>query len=96
MLINFRPVTFYHILKLFQPQSAEAAAQAALEGTTPPPPVIDPKKTLVSEFYDEIVFYEPTQLMQEMLNQAQASSNGPLTHDTDCKCSVEKVENFHR
>lgn len=88
----FRPVTFYHILKLFQPQSPDAQTPAIADGTPPPPPpppVIDPKKILVSEFYDEIVFHEPTQLMQEMLTQVQPVTNGTWTHDTDCKCFYE-------
>lgn len=51
----------------------------------PPPPVIDVKKRLVSEFYDEIVFYEPSQLMQQMLNTIQPVTNGSWVHDTDCK-----------
>lgn len=78
----YKPVTFYHILKLFQPPSPDAPPTTP--ETPPPPPVIDTKKRLVSEFYDEIVFYEPSQLMQQMLNTIQPVSSGSWTHDTDC------------
>lgn len=87
-------MTFYHILKLFQPPSPDAPMITNADGTiVPPPPVIDTKKRLVSEFYDEIVFYEPSQLMQQMLNTIQPVTNGSWVHDTDCKiisnfCSV--------
>lgn len=84
---TFRPVTFYHTLKLFQLPSGDNPGNA--EGTVaPPPPVIDTKKRLVSEFYDEIVFHEPSQLMQQMLNTIQPVTSGSWTHDTDCKDSV--------
>ncbi|KAG5674246.1 hypothetical protein PVAND_004226 [Polypedilum vanderplanki] len=77
----YKPVTFYHILKLFQPQSPDAATNA--DGT-PIPPIIDTKKRLVSEFYDEIVFHEPSQLMQQMLNTIQpVITAGTWSHDTD-------------
>lgn len=62
-----------------------------VDGTiVPPPTVIDTKKRLVSEFYDEIVFYEPSQLMQQILNTIQPVTNGIWAHDTDCK-----TQHFH-
>ena len=76
----YKPVTFYHILKLFQPASPDAP-NTNPDGT----PIIDTKKRLVSEFYDEIVFYEPSQLMQQMLNTIQPVTSGNWAHDTDCK-----------
>lgn len=86
MICDFRPVTFYHILKLFQPPSPDAPTITNPDGTiAQPPPVIDTKKRLVSEFYDEIVFYEPSQLMQQMLNTIQPVSSGSWAHDTDCE-----------
>lgn len=88
---HFRPVTFYHILKLFQPPSPDAPVIMNVDGTiVPPPTVIDTKKQLVSEFYDEIVFYEPSQLMQQILNTSQPVTNGNWIHDTDCK-----IQNVH-
>lgn len=82
-------MTFYHILKLFQPPSPDAPTITNPDGTiVPHPPVIDTKKRLVSEFYDEIVFNEPSQMMQQMLNTIQPVTNGPWIHDTDCKITV--------
>ncbi|CRK99875.1 CLUMA_CG013178, isoform A [Clunio marinus] len=80
----YKPVTFYHILKLFQPPSPDAPAITnPEENAVQPPPVIDTKKRLVSEFYDEIVFHEPSQMMQQMLNTIQNVTSGSWTHDTD-------------
>lgn len=85
-----RPVTIYHILKLFQsPISVDANnpdSQQPNSIVTAPPlaSIIDTKKFLVSEYYDEIVFQEPTQLMQQLLNNVQPISSGSWTHDTDC------------
>lgn len=62
-------VTLYHILKLFQ-----SAADVNLG-----------RKTLVSEFYEEMVFQDPTAFMQHMLTNTRQISGGPWTHDTDCK-----------
>lgn len=73
-----RPVTMYHILKLFQsPVVGETITST-----------IDPKRGLVSESYDEIVFQEPTQLMQHYLTNMQPVTNGSWRHhDTDCEKS---------
>lgn len=92
-----RPVTFYHILKLFQPPSPDAPQVFNAEGVAiPPPPVIDAKKRLVSEFYDEIVFQEPSQLMQQMLNTIQPVTTGSWAHDTDCKIEISTFQLFRR
>lgn len=64
---NERPVTLYHILKLFH-QGADMALS---------------KKTLVSEFYEEIVFQDPTQYMQHLLTNVPPISNVPYKHETD-------------
>lgn len=101
LFLYFRPVTFYHILKLFQPPSPDAPVITNPDGTiAQPPPIIDTKKRLVSEFYDEIVFHEPSQLMQQMLNTIQPVTNGSWGHDTDCKfssrssCLLQKLTNL--
>lgn len=70
-----RPVTLYHILKLFQSPVVEGDIS-----------IHDSKKVLVSESYEEIVFQEPTQLMQYFLNNTKPITTGEWTHDTDCKC----------
>ncbi|ODN01820.1 YEATS domain-containing protein 4 [Orchesella cincta] len=49
-----RPVTLYHILKLFETSKDPTA-----------PPIV--KKYICSETYDEIVFMEPTKLMMDIL-----------------------------
>lgn len=77
-------MTFYHVLKLFQPQT-DPTAIANPDGSAPPNLILDPKKRLISEFYDEIVFNEPSQMMQQLLTNTQRITNGPWTHDTDCK-----------
>ncbi|XP_052757494.1 YEATS domain-containing protein 4 [Galleria mellonella] len=75
---NERPVTLYHILKLFQSPVTEGA-----------PPTVG--RALVSESYEEIVFQEPTQLMQHLLNSVKPITNGPWTHDTDFEEKKEKT-----
>ncbi|XP_028394067.1 YEATS domain-containing protein 4-like [Dendronephthya gigantea] len=50
-----RPVTLYHLLKLFQTEAALASG----------------KKNLVSEYYDEIIFQDPTQMMHQCLLSAR-------------------------
>ncbi|XP_059045248.1 YEATS domain-containing protein 4 [Achroia grisella] len=75
---NERPVTLYHILKLFQSPVTEGA-----------PPTVG--RALVSESYEEIVFQEPTQLMQHLLNSIKPISNGQWTHETDFEEKKEKT-----
>lgn len=65
-------VTLYHILKLFQ--------TPVTEGT---PATVG--RALVSEAYEEIVFQEPTQLMQHLLTSVKPLTNGTWNHETDCK-----------
>jgi len=62
----------YHILKLFVHGPDPAAA-----------PII--KKFIVSEYYDEIVFQEPTQLMKSLLDNVKPLTTGPWKHETDCE-----------
>lgn len=73
-----RPVTLYHILKLFQSPIVEGEISTQ-----------DTKKVLVSESYEEIVFQEPTQLMQYHLNSPKPVTSDVWVHDTNCKCSIE-------
>lgn len=68
-----RPVTLYHILKLFQSPVEGEESQ------------VDSKRGLVSESYEEIVFQEPTQLMQHYLTNIPPVTEAPWKHDTDCK-----------
>ncbi|KAL1138053.1 hypothetical protein AAG570_009748, partial [Ranatra chinensis] len=64
---NERPVTLYHILKLFQ------SGPDAMLG----------KNTLVSEFYEEIVFQDPTAFMQHILTTTHPVTSGVWKHETD-------------
>lgn len=75
-----RPVTLYHILKLFQSPVVEGEVN-----------LIDAKRGLVSESYEEIVFQEPTQLMQHYLTNIPPLTDGPWTHDTDFDAKKEKT-----
>ncbi|EDO41492.1 predicted protein [Nematostella vectensis] len=60
-----RPVTLYHLLKLFQTESALASG----------------KKQLVAEFYDEIIFQDPTQMMHQCLLSTRQLP--PMKHESD-------------
>ncbi|XP_014213186.1 YEATS domain-containing protein 4 [Copidosoma floridanum] len=72
---NERPITAYHVLKLFQ--------------TSPDGQVI--KKSLVSESYDEIIFQDPTALMQHLLNSTKPLTNGVWRHETDFEAKKEQA-----
>ncbi|XP_001605429.2 YEATS domain-containing protein 4 [Nasonia vitripennis] len=72
---NERPVTIYHILKLFQT----------------PPEVQIGKKNLVSEFYDEIIFQDPSALMQHLLSSTKPLTTGIWKHDTDFEAKKEQT-----
>ncbi|KAF4079928.1 hypothetical protein AMELA_G00184000 [Ameiurus melas] len=69
---NERPVTLYHLLKLFQSDSSAM-----------------PKKTVVSEFYDEMIFQDPTAMMQQLLNTTRQLTLGAYKHETECECTLE-------
>ena len=67
-----RPVTIYHILKLFQ--TGQATDHNSL---------MKSQKTVVSEFYDEIIFQDPTQYIQPLLTTTRPLSLGAYKHETD-------------
>ncbi|XP_014252878.1 YEATS domain-containing protein 4 [Cimex lectularius] len=64
---NERPVTLYHVLKLFQSEND------ALLG----------KNTLVAESYEEIVFLDPTAFMHHVLTTTHPITSGVWKHETD-------------
>lgn len=82
-----RPVTCYHILKLFQ--------SPVVDGELSSSTTMDTKKGLVSESYEEIVFQEPTQILQHYLLLSEQSANGLLTHDTDCNYELITILNVY-
>ncbi|XP_044534183.1 YEATS domain-containing protein 4-like [Gracilinanus agilis] len=61
------PVTLYHLLKLFQSDTN------AMLG----------KKTVVSEFYDEMIFQDPTAMMQQLLTTSRQLTLGAYKHETE-------------
>lgn len=66
---NERPVTLYHLLKLFQSDTTSN--------------VLTGKKCLVSEFYDEMIFQDPTAMMQQLLTTSRQLTLGAHKHETD-------------
>ncbi|RXG70631.1 YEATS domain-containing protein 4, partial [Armadillidium vulgare] len=76
---NERPVTLYHILKLFQ------------SGVTIPPPMPhgEVKNSLVSEFYEELLFQDPSALMEQLLTNSRPLTIGQYTHHTDFEAKKE-------
>jgi len=74
---NERPVTIYHILKLFE--------------TDPIHKTINIKKSLISEFYDEIIFQDPSQMMNQLLNNTRQLTLGQYRHETDFEDKKEKT-----
>lgn len=72
---NERPVTMYHILKLFH--SGGTQDLGAEQG-----------KGLVAESYDEIVFQDPTQLMQHLLVNTRQLTLGRWEHHSKCKLTT--------
>lgn len=70
-----RPVTVYHILKLFQSETN----------------IMLGKKQLVSESYDELIFSEPTVMMQQLLTNTRPLTVGPYKHEFDFEEKKEKT-----
>eukprot|EP00794_Sanderia_malayensis_P014971 gene14971-16514_t len=73
-----RPVTLYHMLKLFHAETALQPQQQV------------PRKELISEFYDEIIFQDPTQLMHKLLSSGKRLPNS-TKQDTNWKAKEEKT-----
>lgn len=70
-----KPVTVYHVLKLFHAQSGEVQATSSS--------MVQGRKTVVSEFYDEIVFQDPTQYMHTLLTTTRPLTLSAYKHSTD-------------
>lgn len=69
-----RPITFYHVLKLFHSTGADSnTTQALVQG----------RKTVVSECYDEIIFHEPTQYIHTLLTVTRPYTLNAYKHETD-------------
>ncbi|PVD36991.1 hypothetical protein C0Q70_03984 [Pomacea canaliculata] len=74
---NERPVTIYHLLKLFQSETD----------------IMLGKKSLVAEFYDELVFQDPTSMLQQMLSNVRPICVGTYRHETDFDEKRERTLN---
>jgi YEATS domain-containing protein 4 len=74
---NERPVTIYHILKLFQTDNN----------------VVNIKKHLVSEFYDELIFQDPSVMMQQLLSSTRHLTLYPIRHETDFEDKKDRTLN---
>ncbi|XP_066157221.1 YEATS domain-containing protein 4 [Euwallacea fornicatus] len=75
---NERPVTMYHILKLFHSGGTQDIG-------------LEQGKGLVSESYDEIVFQDPTQLMHHLLTSTKQLTLGRWEHNTNFEEKKEKT-----
>ncbi|KAJ8947744.1 hypothetical protein NQ318_018006 [Aromia moschata] len=75
---NERPVTMYHILKLFHSGGTQDIG-------------MEQGKGLVSESYDEIVFQDPTQLMHHLLTNTKQLTLGRWEHNTNFEERKEKT-----
>lgn len=71
--VNERPVTLYHVLKLFHTPADKTTQTLTLQG----------KKTVVSENYDEIIFQDPTQYIHTFLTNTRSITNEAYKHETD-------------
>ncbi|EFN79787.1 YEATS domain-containing protein 4 [Harpegnathos saltator] len=49
------------------------------------------KKSLISEFYEEIVFQDPTALMQHLLSSTKTATLGVWRHNTDFEAKKEST-----
>ena len=71
-----KPVTFYHLLKLFHTQPGDTGTQTSSA-------MVQGKKTVVSESYDEIIFQDPTPNMNTFLTTARPLTLSAYKHTTD-------------
>ncbi|UYV79552.1 K02A2.6-like [Cordylochernes scorpioides] len=72
---NERPVSVYHVLKLFQNEANFLLG----------------KKHLVSEFYDELIFQEPLLSMHQALTNTPPLIMGPYQHETNFEEKKERT-----
>ncbi|XP_040570250.1 YEATS domain-containing protein 4 [Lepeophtheirus salmonis] len=67
-----RSVTLYHVLKLFHTSSSNSS-EILLQG----------KKAVVSEYYDEVIFQDPTQYIYTLLTTTRPFTLDAYKHETD-------------
>lgn len=71
-----RALTLYHPLKLFQNETN----------------IMLGKKTLVSEWYDEMIFQDPTAMMHSLLTSNRQLTLGAHKHETDFEDKEQKTK----
>merc|ERR1719351_526144 len=88
-----KPLTFYHVLKLFHnapgnpsnPAAAAASSSASspADASTTTTAVIQGRKSVISECYDEVIFQDPTQYMYTLLTTTRKLTLAAHKHDTN-------------
>nr|XP_039248474.1 YEATS domain-containing protein 4-like [Styela clava] len=75
-----RAITLYHPIKLFQNETN----------------IMLGKKTVVSEWYDEMIFQDPTAMMHSLLTSTRQLTLGAHKHETDFEeKEKETIEKLH-
>ncbi|KAK2191232.1 hypothetical protein NP493_55g05010 [Ridgeia piscesae] len=72
---NEKPVTIYHLLKLFQSETD----------------IMLGKKNLVIEYYDELVFQDPSAMLQHLLTTQRPLTLGAYKHENDFEEKQQKT-----
>jgi len=90
-----KPLTFYHVLKLFHNASSgnpTAAPGSAVTGSSSTSPidssttttaVIQGRKSVIAEVYDEVIFQDPTQYMYTLLTTTRKLTLSAYKHETN-------------
>jgi len=102
-----KPLTFYHVLKLFHnapgnpsnPAAAAASSSASspADASTTTTAVIQGRKSVISECYDEVIFQDPTQYMYTLLTTTRKLTLSAYKHETNVEerrdKSLVKIKN---
>jgi len=104
-----KPLTFYHVLKLYHNASSgnpTSTAGAVGAGSTTSSPidvsttttaVIQGRKSVISECYDEVIFQDPTQYMYTLLTTTRKLTLSAYKHETNVEerrdRSLAKIKN---
>jgi len=93
-----KPVTFYHVLKLFHNSPSSSTPSGGGAGTstsasdhsTTTTAMIQGRKSVISECYDEIIFQDPTHYMYTLLTTTRKLTLAAHKHDTNVEERKEK------
>ena len=97
-----KPVTFYHVLKLFHnnpsaagsstsPSAAGASSGSSTEHSTTTTAMIQGRKSVISECYDEIIFQDPTHYMYTLLTTTRKLTLAAYKHETNVEERKERT-----